>query len=228
MQMKKKILAILLTFLSISLYATDFYIGAEAGPSINMIRAGHGYRDYEFLTRVGYDVSIPMVVRFSKNISLYCGFSAIEKSYGYYREYSSYSLMNLKYRNTFFEAPIGVLGFIPLASSHIDLILSAGGFIGVWGFRTVEGSFLNPSATTTGDMTITATENGNFDYCNRLEYGLSFSTGIALDYPSWLLMLKAKYSLSLSDMNKKEEHQGYPMYNSTISILFSFLYKATR
>ena len=227
--MKKMFFAILLTFLcAISLYATDFYIGTEVGPAINMIRAGSGYRDYEFRTRVGYDVAIPMIVRFSKNLSLYCGFSAVEKSYGYYREYSSYSIMNLKYRNTFFEAPIGVLGFIPLKSTNIDIILSAGGFIGVWSFRKADGSFLNPNVATSGGTTITATENGNFDYCNRLEYGLSFSTGIALDYPSWLLMLRAKYSLALSDMNKSEDHQGYPMYNSTISILFSFLYKATK
>ncbi len=226
--MKKTASLILILFLVYSLGAAVVSVGCEMGPNYNMIIAGKGYRDYRYEGKFNLTARAPVVIEFTPSIGLQTGVVYIEREYGYRRSAVNKSLsaistepyyfdtIDYEFHNQFLDFPLALRYTYTFGESGWSVYGTLGGFAGFWIDSKRAGAGLNVDLEPQMDA---VSDELDLDYFNRFDAGVEAAVGVKWQFSKKVdAHVSLGYALSLTDMNKAQEHGSYPVHNSTLSL----------
>ncbi len=220
--MKKIITLVLTLFLTLSLFASaptgSFFIGAGVGATVNNIIAGDTYLVYEYSSRPGLRVSVPVSYQIANNFALESGISISSKNYHLDR-YFKQQMIDLNIENNFVSVPLIVNCYLPCDESF-SFHLSFGTYVGWWYKGNSNGKVVdfNQKPQEVNEAT-------NLELKNRLEYGILASLGFTMDLPNLRLIIEVEHEQDLSNMNKQQEVGEYQIYNATQLFTVALLWR---
>ncbi len=230
--MKKRLLTLVsISLIAFSLSAASLFIGAEAGGDLNFIRAGKGYREYQYKPYVGASLALPVSVELTDYLTLDASARFVWKNYQYQREATKKNsdgttttakTIDFKLRNVYFELPVTINYSFLVLNEESKLFVGAGGYIGYWVSSSRKGGMLDEDF---GKLT-NVSDHPDLSHSNRFQYGLIARGGYIFDTESFRNIVSIEYDFALSSLNKNAKVNNFPTYNSSVTVAYSLLWRA--
>lgn len=220
--MKKLITLVLILFQIFSLFALAqegcLFVGAKLGVTANNIIAGTEYRDYKYTNELGIKLTVPVVYEATKHWGLESGISLTTKNYYLERDFRI-KMIDLKVENAFLSVPLSLNFSIP-CDQNCSFLLRAGGYLGWWCWGKSKGNIADLNRNIQS-----VNETADLSLKNQFEYGLLAALGFSFSDENFRFIISAEFETDLSGLNKEQEVGAYQIYNSTMLLNYSLLWR---
>lgn len=209
---------LLILLCSLSLYASEWYVGLEGGGNLTMINTSSQYAATTTQGNYyGFDVAVPVEYKPLSWLSVDSGVRYIMKSNTYLKSDGYLVVDDLKKMNHFLEFPLTVRFSFEIAD--VGFFLGGGGYVGVRLFKVDSGMSYTANAIRRNYTSIVSVSGSD----NRFDAGLIAEGGISYSFPVGLLYLSGRYQYALTSLTLQKN--GIRPYLNSFSIALGFMYR---